>query len=193
MRSTLPRAALRARQRSLRTAVGEKPPPNVSWSSRLFVQCCARESCCKILSRRLQWCTCVSASARQSRAQCCAREFCCKILFLPRALHARQVDERAVGAELEQHPVLAPPRAARCTKVGALATGLAQLVDSLDALVQTAALRWCRMQRVANVKLIAESKFDDVFIAAGETKTSSASGCATSTSRRSRSASRSCS
>ena len=31
--------------------------------------------------RRLPWCTCVSASARQSRAQCCAREFCCKILF----------------------------------------------------------------------------------------------------------------
>ena len=30
--------------------------------------------------RRLPWCTCVSASARQSRAQCCAREFCCKIL-----------------------------------------------------------------------------------------------------------------
>ena len=30
--------------------------------------------------RRLQWCTCVSASARQSRAQFCAREFCCKIL-----------------------------------------------------------------------------------------------------------------
>ena len=30
MRSTLPRAALRARRRSLRTAVGEKPPPNVS-------------------------------------------------------------------------------------------------------------------------------------------------------------------
>ena len=27
------------------------------------------------------WCTCVSASARQSRAQCCAREFCRKILF----------------------------------------------------------------------------------------------------------------
>ena len=25
--------------------------------------------------RRLPWCTCVSASARQSRAQCCAREF----------------------------------------------------------------------------------------------------------------------
>ena len=35
MRSTLPRATLRARRRSLRTAVGEKPPPNVSWSSRL--------------------------------------------------------------------------------------------------------------------------------------------------------------
>ena len=34
MRSTLPRATLRARRRSLRTAVGEKPPPNVSW---LFV------------------------------------------------------------------------------------------------------------------------------------------------------------
>ena len=31
--------------------------------------------------RRLPWCTCVSASARQSRAQCCAREFCCKILL----------------------------------------------------------------------------------------------------------------
>ena len=31
MRSTLPRATLRARRRSLRTAVGEKPPPNVSW------------------------------------------------------------------------------------------------------------------------------------------------------------------
>ena len=31
--------------------------------------------------RRLPWCTCVSASARQSRAQCCARELCCKILF----------------------------------------------------------------------------------------------------------------
>ena len=30
--------------------------------------------------RRLLWCTCVSASARQSRAQCCARELC-KILF----------------------------------------------------------------------------------------------------------------
>ena len=28
--------------------------------------------------RRLPWCTCVSASARQSRAQCCAREFCGK-------------------------------------------------------------------------------------------------------------------
>ena len=32
MRSTLPRATLRARRRSLRTAVGEKPPPNVSCS-----------------------------------------------------------------------------------------------------------------------------------------------------------------
>ena len=32
--------------------------------------------------RRLPWCTCVSASARQSRAQCSAREFCCKILQL---------------------------------------------------------------------------------------------------------------
>ena len=32
--------------------------------------------------RRLPWCTCVSASARQSRAQCCARaQFCCKILL----------------------------------------------------------------------------------------------------------------
>ena len=29
----------------------------------------------------LFWCTCVSASARQSRAQCCAREFRCKILI----------------------------------------------------------------------------------------------------------------
>ena len=33
--------------------------------------------------RRLPWCTCVSASARQSRAQCCATEFCCRILLLP--------------------------------------------------------------------------------------------------------------
>ena len=32
--------------------------------------------------RRLPWCTCVSASARQSRAQCRARELCCKILML---------------------------------------------------------------------------------------------------------------
>ena len=32
--------------------------------------------------RRLPWCTCVSASASQSRAQCCAREFCCKILLV---------------------------------------------------------------------------------------------------------------
>ena len=31
--------------------------------------------------RRLPWCTCVSASARQSRAQCCATEFRCKILI----------------------------------------------------------------------------------------------------------------
>jgi len=31
----------------------------------------------------LSRCTCVSASARQSRAQCCAREFCCKILSFP--------------------------------------------------------------------------------------------------------------
>ena len=31
--------------------------------------------------RRLPWCTCVSASASQSRAQSCARELCCKILF----------------------------------------------------------------------------------------------------------------
>ena len=35
----------------------------------------------------LKWCTCVRASARQSRAQCRARELgckilCCKILFL---------------------------------------------------------------------------------------------------------------
>ena len=30
----------------------------------------------------VSWCTCVSASARQSRAQCCAREFRCKILFV---------------------------------------------------------------------------------------------------------------
>ena len=30
--------------------------------------------------RRLPWCTCVSASARQSRAQCRAREFCGKLL-----------------------------------------------------------------------------------------------------------------
>ena len=37
MRSTLPRATLRARRRSLRTAVGEKPPPNVSWSSQVEV------------------------------------------------------------------------------------------------------------------------------------------------------------
>ena len=29
------------------------------------------------------WCTCVSASASQSRAQCCARELCCKILYVP--------------------------------------------------------------------------------------------------------------
>ena len=36
--------------------------------------------------RRLPWCTCVSASARQSRAQCCAREFCCKILFVGRVV-----------------------------------------------------------------------------------------------------------
>ena len=28
--------------------------------------------------RRLPWCTCVSASAHQSRAQCCARELCVK-------------------------------------------------------------------------------------------------------------------
>ena len=34
------------------------------------------------LCRWLLWCTCVSASARQSRAQCCAREFGCKILFV---------------------------------------------------------------------------------------------------------------
>ena len=37
--------------------------------------------------RRLPWCTCVSASASQSRAQSCAqcraREFCSKILFSP--------------------------------------------------------------------------------------------------------------
>ena len=32
--------------------------------------------------RRLPWCTCVRASARQSRAQCCAREFCCKFFLL---------------------------------------------------------------------------------------------------------------
>ena len=31
------------------------------------------------------WCTCASASARQSRAQCRAREFCCKILIADRA------------------------------------------------------------------------------------------------------------
>ena len=31
--------------------------------------------------RRLPWCTCVSASARQSRAQCCAREFICKFFI----------------------------------------------------------------------------------------------------------------
>jgi len=34
----------------------------------------------KTKKRFLFRCTCVSASARQSRAQCCAREFCCKIL-----------------------------------------------------------------------------------------------------------------
>ena len=47
--------------------------------------------------RRLPWCTCVSASARQSRAQCCAREFCCKILFLDqlsnKLSHAQHLDE----------------------------------------------------------------------------------------------------
>ena len=42
--------------------------------------------------RRLPWCTCVSASARQSRAQCCAREFCCKILK-SLSLDARQIDD----------------------------------------------------------------------------------------------------
>ena len=38
--------------------------------------------------RRLQWCTCVSASARQSRAQscaqCCARSFVVKFFFIQR-------------------------------------------------------------------------------------------------------------
>ena len=38
--------------------------------------------------RRLPWCTCVSASARQSRAQCRAREFCCKILSMTSAFGA---------------------------------------------------------------------------------------------------------
>ena len=33
MRSTLPCATLRARRRSLRTAVGEKPPPNIFYFS----------------------------------------------------------------------------------------------------------------------------------------------------------------
>ena len=37
MRSTLPRATLRARRRSLRTAVGEKPPPNVSVEQQVEV------------------------------------------------------------------------------------------------------------------------------------------------------------
>jgi len=39
------------------------------------------------LLRRLPWCTCVSASARQSRAQCRAREFSCKILCTQASLH----------------------------------------------------------------------------------------------------------
>ena len=34
-------------------------------------------------ARSFFWYTCVSASARQSRAQCRAREFCCEILFPP--------------------------------------------------------------------------------------------------------------
>ena len=41
--------------------------------------------------RRLPWCTCVSASARQSRAQCCAREFGCEILkFFSKILYRKK-------------------------------------------------------------------------------------------------------
>ena len=40
-------------------------------------------------------CTCVSASARQSRAQCCAREFCCKILFWCTCVSASARQSRA--------------------------------------------------------------------------------------------------
>ena len=49
-----------------------------------------------VTKRTFFWCTCVSASARQSRAQCCAREFCCKILFI--SASARQSRERFLEA-----------------------------------------------------------------------------------------------
>ena len=39
----------------------------------------------------MSWCTCVSASARQSRAQCCARELRCKILSQSRRARGRTI------------------------------------------------------------------------------------------------------
>ena len=44
-----------------------------------FVDSAPARSVCA--ARRLARCTCVSASARQSRAQCRARELCCTILM----------------------------------------------------------------------------------------------------------------
>ena len=47
----------------------------VDWCTELSASPLSQESL-----RRLPWCTCVSASASQSRAQCCARELSSKIL-----------------------------------------------------------------------------------------------------------------
>ena len=48
-------------------------------TARHLAPCTRRPPCKKNLPRSLLLFTCVSASARQSRAQCRAREFCCKI------------------------------------------------------------------------------------------------------------------
>ena len=65
------------------------------------------------LLRRLPWCTCVSASASQSRAQCRAREFCCKILVGSQPAGAYKLCEARRPAQPRRRPmsrILRKPR-----------------------------------------------------------------------------------
>ena len=65
----------------------------------------------KLIVDSFHRCTCVSASARQSRAQCCAREFCCKILssFFKILFHEENPRRRSfpvfVASHLPGNPV----------------------------------------------------------------------------------------